>query len=103
MNSKARQVTWRVFLMSTAEIGRSFLWQSSLYFICEQQKDPAWAESARLQLPLELLKQSLNLEKSITQEVQQPKIMKIIGWHRGIKIPKLIFSVQKSDNRASAL
>lgn len=89
--------------MSTAEIGRSFLWQSSLYFICEQQKDPAWAESARLQLPLELLKQSLNLEKSITQEVQQPKIMKIIGWHRGIKIPKLIFSVQKSDNRASAL
>ena len=29
--------------------------------------------------------------------------MKIIGWRRGIKIPKLIFSVQRSDNRASEL
>ena len=33
------------------------------------KKGPAWAESTRLRLPLELLKQSLNLEESIAQEL----------------------------------
>lgn len=45
-------------------------------FLCvkhsiQAKKGPAWAESTRLRLPLELLKQSLNLEKSIAHELQK--------------------------------
>ena len=50
---------------------RVFAW---VLFLCKastasSKKGPAWAESTRLRLPLELLKQSLNLEKSITHEL----------------------------------
>lgn len=58
--------------------------------------------------------ESLSISNGLTQIYRESHVLLIFGktwlfkyenydWHRGIKIPKLIFSVQKSDNRASAL